>query len=131
VLDADFDEGPRFCSRCGLPIVVDGAAFCKECGARIGRAEVSRADSGQRAITAFLLSIIPGLGHLYQGYPARGVAWFFGVIIAYGAGPIGYLIHLICAVSAASYGTNRYDGRRRRRRDRRRDRGMDRVSPQF
>ena len=32
----------------------------------------------------------------------RGVMWFFGVAIAYGAGPIGYLLHLICAASAAS-----------------------------
>ena len=48
--------------------------------------------------------------------PTRGVMWFFGVAIAYGAGPIGYLLHLICAVSAASYGTIRYDERRRRRR---------------
>ena len=80
-----------------------------------------------RATIAFLLSIIPGLGHIYQGHPARGVMWFFGVAMAYGAGPIGYLIHLICAISAASYGSTRYDDGRRRRRDRR----MDRFSAQL
>lgn len=67
---------------------------------------------------AFFLSIIPGLGHLYQGHAMRGVIWFFAVVVAYGAGPIGYLLHLICAASAASYGTTHYENRRRRRRAR-------------
>jgi len=80
-----------------------------------------------RPLIAFGLSIIPGLGHLYQGQLLRGVMWFFGVAIAYGAGPIGYLLHLICAVSAASYGSNRRDERRRRRHGRR----IDRVSAQL
>ena len=71
-----------------------------------------------RPFIAFFLSIVPGLGHLYQGHAMRGVMWFFGVVIAYGAGPIGYLLHLICAVSAASYGTTRYEERRRRHRRR-------------
>ena len=31
----------------------------------------------------------------------RGVMWFFVVVVAYGAGPLGYLLHLICAASAA------------------------------
>jgi hypothetical protein len=80
-----------------------------------------------RPVVAFLLSVIPGLGHFYQGHAMRGVVWFFGVAIAYGAGPIGYLLHLICAVSAATYGSNRHEERRRRRRSRR----ADRVSAHF
>jgi hypothetical protein len=122
-----FDDQPRFCSRCGLPIVVEGAGFCKECGAPINASGMMRRERGIRPAIAFLLSIIPGLGHIYQGHTGRGVMWFFGVVMAYGAGPIGYLLHLICAVSAASYGTNRYDDRRRRRRDRR----IDHASAQF
>jgi len=122
-----FDDKPRFCSRCGLAIVVDGASFCKECGAALSANNTAHHEPGMRATIAFLLSIIPGLGHIYQGHPARGVMWFFGVAMAYGAGPIGYLLHLVCAVSAASYGTNRYDDRRRRRHRRR----IDRMSAQL
>ena len=122
--DADFDDTPRFCSRCGLPIVVEGAGFCKDCGAPVGQVHLVRGNSGQRAAIAFLLSIVPGLGHIYQGRVSRGVTWFFGVIIAYSAGPIGYLLHLICALSAASYASNRYHERRSRRR-------IDRVPAQY
>jgi hypothetical protein len=119
-------ERPRFCSRCGLPITVAGASFCKECGAALGASQGFNRENTMRPLVAFLLSIVPGLGHIYQGHVTRGIMWFFGVAIAYGAGPIGYLLHLICAVSAASYGSNRYDERRRRRRRR-----MDRLSAQL
>lgn len=125
--DADFFDRPRFCSRCGLPVIVEGASFCKDCGAALDGSGTIRREIGMRPLIAFLLSVIPGLGHIYQGQAMRGVMWFFGVAIAYGAGPIGYLLHLICAVSAASYGSNRYDERRRGRRSRR----IDRVSAHF
>src|SRR5208283_939805 len=115
----------RFCSRCGLPVIVEGASFCKSCGSALGgRATSPPREIGIRPVFAFLLSIIPGLGHVYQGAPMRGLMWFFGVAIAYGAGPIGYLLHLICAASAASYGRHPHEERRRRRRGRR----IDRVS---
>jgi hypothetical protein len=124
VPDANFFDKPRFCSRCGLPVIVEGASFCKDCGASLDGSGIIRREIGTRPLIAFGLSIIPGLGHIYQGRALRGVMWFFGVAVAYGAGPIGYLLHLICAVSAASYGLNRYEERRRRRRGRR----IDRVS---
>ena len=127
VPDGDFFDRPRFCSRCGLPIIVEGASFCKSCGAALDGSGPIRRDLRMRPLIAFGLSIIPGLGHHYQGQLLRGVMWFFGVAIAYGAGPIGYLLHLICAVSAASYGSNRRDERRRRRHGRR----IDRVSAQL
>jgi TM2 domain-containing membrane protein YozV len=125
VPDGDFYDQPRFCSRCGLPVTVEGASFCKDCGAVLGASGIIGGEGAMRPLVAFLLSIIPGLGHIYQGHVGRGVIWFFSVAIAYGAGPIGYLLHLICAVSAASYGRNRYDDRRRRRRRR-----IDRISAQ-
>jgi hypothetical protein len=122
VPEADFFDRPRFCSRCGLPVIVEGASFCKNCGASLDRTARIRREIGMRPLFAFLLSAIPGLGHLYQGHPMRGVLWFFGVATAYGAGPIGYLLHLICAVSAASYGSAHHDELPRRRRGRRIDR---------
>jgi TM2 domain-containing membrane protein YozV len=51
---------------------------------------------------ALVLSIVPGVGQIYRGKPLRGILWFFGVSLAYGAGPpLGILIHLICAANAA------------------------------
>ena len=104
--------------------MVEGAGFCKDCGASLDGSGIIPREIGMRPLFAFLLSVVPGLGHIYQGHAMRGIVWFFGVAMAYGAGPIGYLLHLICAVSAASYGSTRYDERRRGRRRRR----IDRVS---
>ena len=79
---------PRFCSQCGQPIVVVAARFCKECGAPLEATGFIRRDIGMRPLIAFGLSLVPGLGHLYQGHPFRGCLWFFGVAFAYQAGPI-------------------------------------------
>ena len=51
---------------------------------------------------ALVLSIVPGVGHIYRGKPFKGVFWFFFVSLAYGlSAPFGFLIHLICAANAA------------------------------
>lgn len=107
---------------------VEGASFCKDCGAALDGAAIIRPDRSMRSTIAFFMSIVPGLGHIYQGYPMRGVLWFFGVLTAYGAGNIGYLLHLICAASAASYGSQPREERRHGRRARR---GVDRASAQM
>jgi len=95
-------ERPRYCSRCGNAVVVAGAAFCKDCGAPLGAHLLP--DSAGRLMVAAALSIVPGLGHLYRGYPWRGLAWFIGVVLAYSSYPLGLLLHLICAASAALAG---------------------------
>ncbi len=107
--DAEFEK-PRFCSRCGQPIVVAEASFCKSCGAPVtGFPRLSK-DSGFSPILALVLSIVPGVGQIYRGKPMRGILWFFGVSLAYGAGPpFGILIHLICAANAAFSDTMRED----------------------
>ena len=54
---------------------------------------------------ALVLSIVPGVGHIYRGKPMRGMLWFFGVLFAYTMGPpLGILIHIICAANAAFSG---------------------------
>jgi hypothetical protein len=105
VPEAEF-ETPRFCARCGQPIVVADASFCKSCGAPLTRFPLLRRDPGFNPIIALVLSIIPGVGHIYRGKPFRGVLWFFGVSFAWTAmGPVmGALIHLLCAVNAAFSG---------------------------
>jgi TM2 domain-containing membrane protein YozV len=91
----------RFCSQCGQPVVVAAAVFCKQCGARLGVAGWF-GDLNSPALIAFVLSMVPGLGHFYAGRTARGVGWFFGALFAYGISTsLGVLIHLVCAVSAA------------------------------
>lgn len=84
--------------------MVDGARFCKDCGAALEATGSIRLDFGMRPVIAFVLSAIPGLGHVYQHHPWRGLAWFFGVMIAYGLSrPLGFVLHLICAANAAVY----------------------------
>lgn len=118
--EAEFFSRPRFCSQCGQPIVVEGARFCKECGAPLEATGIIRRDIGLRPVIAFVLSLVPGLGHVYQGHPWRGIAWFFGIMTAYAASPpLGFLLQLICAANAAIYGTIHGDaltrpGRKRR-----------------
>ncbi|HVA78106.1 MAG TPA: zinc ribbon domain-containing protein [Candidatus Binataceae bacterium] len=107
--DPQFDQ-PRFCSRCGQPIVVAGAEFCKDCGAPIAPTRIFVPDPGFKPIVAFVLSVIPGLGHVYKGRVMRGVIWFVVVSIAYTMGPIGLLMHVICAMNAALSGALRDDG---------------------
>jgi len=90
----------RFCSQCGQPVVVPDATFCKQCGARLGAGWL--ADLNSPALLAFMLSLVPGLGHFYAGRTGRAVGWFFGTVVAYGTSTtLGMLIQLICAVSAA------------------------------
>jgi hypothetical protein len=115
----------RFCSQCGQPIVVEGASFCKDCGAPLEATSIIRRDLGLRPLIAFSLSLIPGLGHVYQGHPWRGILWFFGVGIGYGSSlGLGFILHLICAANAALYGTIREEAWQRRRHHRRRSGGM-------
>ena len=59
---------------------------------------------------ALVLSIVPGVGHIYRGKPFKGIMWFFFVSMAYGMGPaLGVLIHIICAANAAFADTLRED----------------------
>ena len=75
--------------------------FCKQCGARLGVAGWF-GDLNSPALIAFVLSMVPGLGHFYAGRTGRAVGWFFGALFAYGISTsLGVLIHLVCAVSAA------------------------------
>src|SRR5882672_4987501 len=98
-------EQPRFCARCGQPIVVPRAQYCKSCGAPLTRFRLLRRDPGFNPIVALVLSIIPGLGQIYRGKVFRAIGWFFGVIFLYMiAPPFGLVMHIICASNAAFAG---------------------------
>ncbi|MBV8772534.1 MAG: zinc ribbon domain-containing protein [Deltaproteobacteria bacterium] len=95
-------ERPRFCAQCGSPVVVPDANYCKNCGAPL--TWLSR-DISWRPLWAVFLSVIPGLGQLYKGQPARGLLWFiFVVVFLLYATPIGVLLWMICAGNAALAG---------------------------
>ncbi len=89
--------------------MVAEASFCKSCGAPVTRFPLlSR--NGFNPVLALVLSIVPGVGHIYRGRPFKGILWFFGVSMAYEMGaPFGVLIHLICAANAAFSDTLRED----------------------
>ena len=79
---------------------------CKECGAPLVEEQLRRArDFGWKPLIAAALSIVPGLGHLDFVSPFRGLVWFFGVLLAYAAPPLGYILQGTTAASAASIGT--------------------------
>lgn len=86
-------------------MVVANASFCKECGAALSVRAAGRVrDLGWKPLIAAGLSIVPGLGHLYRHHPWKGLAWFIGVSVAYGAQPLGFTLHLVCAANAALTG---------------------------
>jgi hypothetical protein len=91
---------PRFCSNCGHPVTVGDARFCKNCGAALGSRLRFKQDLNWNPWIAAGLSVIPGLGHFYKGQHLYAVLWFFGVAIAYNAGPIGPVLHLVCIANA-------------------------------
>jgi len=92
--------GPRFCSQCGHPVVVGDARFCKNCGGPLAAGLRLRHDLNWNPWIAAGLSLIPGLGHFYKGQHLYAVLWFFGVAIAYSAGPVGPVLHLVCITNA-------------------------------
>jgi hypothetical protein len=84
--------------------MVAEAVYCKQCGARLGVAGWL-GELSSPAVIAFVLSVVPGLGHFYAGRTGRAIAWFFGTLFAYSSLSLGVLIHLVCAVSAARAAT--------------------------
>jgi zinc-ribbon domain len=96
--------GPRFCSNCGHPVVVGDARFCKDCGAALASGLRFKQNLAWNPWLAMTLSLIPGLGQFYKGQHLGAVLWFFGVVISYGAGLFGALLHLVCIANAGLAG---------------------------
>jgi hypothetical protein len=107
--DAPIVEPPRFCSRCGSPVVVSDAVYCKQCGAPLASTVWLNRDMTWRPWIALVLSIVPGLGHWYKGQIFRGIIWFFTVSCSYLLQPLGLMMHIICAGNAALGGALKED----------------------
>jgi hypothetical protein len=85
-------------------VVVGDARFCKDCGAALTTGLRFKQDLAWNPWIAMTLSLVPGLGQFYKGQRLGAVLWFFGVAIAYGAGFIGPLLHLVCIANAGLAG---------------------------
>jgi len=58
-----------------------------------------------RRTNAIIMSIIPGLGHLYLGYPFKALLWFVVGVVAAVAGGVGLLVVWpICMICVWSLG---------------------------
>ena len=107
--EARIVEPPRFCARCGSPVVVVDAAYCKECGAPLASTVWLNHAMSWRPWTALLLSVLPGLGQWYKGQRLRGIIWFVVVLLFYSLQPVGLMLHIICAGNAALSGALKED----------------------
>lgn len=104
--------GPRFCSNCGQPVVVGDARFCKDCGAALAGGLHFKQDLNWNPWLAASLSLMPGGGQFYKGQRLQAVFWFIGVSLAYTAGSVGLLAHLVCIANAALAGAIDFPGSR-------------------
>src|SRR5690349_12812904 len=51
---------------------------------------------------ALVLSLVPGVGHIYSGATGSGIAWLAACFLAYQASnEFGVVLHVICALTAA------------------------------
>jgi TM2 domain-containing membrane protein YozV len=77
----------KFCPTCGKQLQYDDAEICPNCGVRIPNLLPTQKEE-KNPVLAALCSIFPGLGQVYNGETALGVAVFLGTLV-------GALIFLI------------------------------------
>jgi uncharacterized protein (DUF983 family) len=82
------------CPYCGHLLPKD-AQRCDRCDWKRGKEEP--ADATASDAVAIILSIIPGLGHIYKGHKLAGFLWMFGAI------PVGLFV-LLAAFASAGWG---------------------------
>jgi hypothetical protein len=77
-------EATGICQGCGRPVCQDCSThqgdqtYCSACALRSGRSRAERSNGFVRTI----LSFVPGLGHLYLGFPKRGLQLFTGLVLS-------------------------------------------------
>jgi ribosomal protein L40E len=82
------------CPYCGHLLPKD-AQRCDKCDWTRGKAQP--ADATASDAMAVILSIIPGLGHIYKGHKLAGFLWMIGAI------PVGIFV-LLAAFASAGWG---------------------------
>jgi hypothetical protein len=76
-------------------MISKNAHACTQCDWT--RTDPETAEGKASDAIAVLLSVIPGLGHIYKGHKLAGVLWMFGAI------PVGIFV-LIAAFASAGFG---------------------------
>jgi hypothetical protein len=87
-------EGKMACPYCGHLLPKD-AQSCDRCDWKRGATESAEGKASDAV--AVILSIIPGLGHIYKGHKLAGFLWMAGAI------PVGIFV-LLAAVASAGFG---------------------------
>lgn len=88
------EAGKMPCSYCGHLLPKD-AQSCDRCDWKRGATETAEGKASDAV--AVLLSIIPGLGHIYKGHRLAGFLWMAGAV------PAGIFV-LLAAVASAGFG---------------------------
>jgi len=86
ILDAEERIGPSedYCRHCGTIFSV-GTDTCPECGSQHPRSVDPPASTYKHPQLSAALSVLPGLGHLYNEQYGRGVAAFVGFLLVWSA----------------------------------------------
>jgi predicted small integral membrane protein len=72
----------NFCPNCGKQLTYENAEICPNCGVRIQNLSSNqKIEEEKNPVLAALCSIFPGLGQVYNGETALGVAVFFGTLV--------------------------------------------------
>jgi hypothetical protein len=87
-------EGKMACPFCGHLLPKD-AQSCDRCDWKRGATETAEGKASDAV--AVILSIIPGLGHIYKGHKLVGFLWMIGAI------PVGIFV-LLAAFASAGWG---------------------------
>ena len=82
------------CPFCGHLLPKD-AQSCDRCDWRRGATETAEGKASDAV--AVILSIIPGLGHIYKGHKLAGLLWMAGAI------PVGIFV-VLAAIASAGFG---------------------------
>src|SRR6266705_1152669 len=88
------DADKMHCPYCGHLLPKD-AQSCDRCDWKRGATEIAEGKASDAV--AVILSIIPGLGHIYKGHKLVGFFWMFGAI------PVGIFV-LLAAFASAGWG---------------------------
>jgi hypothetical protein len=83
------------CPVCGKPLPKD-AQSCDQCD-WTRREQAEGAEGKASDLVAVLLSVIPGLGHIYKGHKLAGLLWMAGAV------PAGIFVFL-AAIASAGFG---------------------------
>ncbi|MGI9113901.1 MAG: hypothetical protein ACR2FX_02515 [Chthoniobacterales bacterium] len=82
------------CPQCGRELAAD-AQVCQDCGWR--RENPDTAEGKASDAFAVLLSIVPGLGHIYKGHT------MMGLLLVFVATPMAIILALLAATATAGF----------------------------